>query len=174
MTPRNLNEQAATWAQQIQKPATGASDGHFSWQAVLAVTAAHGSTPEAFLTSIRNGDEIAIGEAKSHAGAVIHVKILKELRLLARPSGFAHSQISFSRFKWISKSHEYSQPSANYYGLERRAPRTRSAAIPRWITPNGLTVLRIFLSVPLVWAAGTGHIVTLAGLFLFSCPDGSC
>ena len=39
---------------------------------------------------------------------------------------------------------------------------------PRWITPNGLTVLRIFLSIPLVWAAGTGHIVTAAGLFLFS------
>lgn len=40
--------------------------------------------------------------------------------------------------------------------------------LPKWITPNGLTVLRISLSIPLVWAAGTGHILTAGGLFLFS------
>jgi predicted metal-dependent phosphoesterase TrpH len=104
MTPRELNERAATWAEQIQKPATGASDGHFSWQAALAITAARGTTPEALLTSIKNGEALAVGREEPHWRRY-PVKVLKELRLLARPSGFHILSNQFARrFKWISQS----------------------------------------------------------------------
>jgi CDP-diacylglycerol--glycerol-3-phosphate 3-phosphatidyltransferase len=39
---------------------------------------------------------------------------------------------------------------------------------PSWMTPNRLTMLRIVISIPLVWAAGNGRILEVGVLFLFS------
>jgi predicted metal-dependent phosphoesterase TrpH len=73
----NLNKKAVDWAKQLHKGFTAGSDGHTTPELGTALTFVQGNTVEEFLTSLKKGESVAIGNEESLFHKAV-ISLLKE------------------------------------------------------------------------------------------------